>query len=128
MVPEAMRAAWLLKEECGLETRVVNMHTVKPLDVGALAQAAEQTPLILTAEEHQVGGFGNIVAGAILRQRKDYKHPLLFDMVGVNDRFGLSGKPWELMQEFGLSAEHIAQRVLQLRERWRGGAERAPAA
>ncbi len=128
MVPEAMRAAWLLKEEFGLETRVVNMHTVKPLDVGALVQAAEHTRLIVTAEEHQVGGFGNIVAGAILQHRKNYAHPLLFDMVGVNDRFGLSGKPWELVQEFGLSAEHIAARVLQLRERLQGRDERASAA
>jgi transketolase len=128
MVPEAMRAAWLLKEEYGLETRVVNMHTAKPLDVGALVQAAEQTRLIVTAEEHQVGGFGNIVAGAILQHRQNYKNPLLFDMVGVNDRFGLSGKPWELVQEFGLSAEHIAQRVLQLRERWQSREERASAA
>jgi transketolase len=123
-----MRAAWLLKEEYGLETRVVNMHTVKPLDVGALVQAADQTRLVLTAEEHQVGGFGNIVAGAILRHRQNYKHPLLFDMVGVNDRFGLSGKPWELVQEFGLSAEHIAERVLQLRVRLQGRDERASAA
>jgi transketolase len=128
MVAEAMRAAWLLKEEYGLETRVVNMHTVKPLDVGALVQAAEQTRLMVTAEEHQVGGFGNIVAGAILRHRRNHTHSLLFDMVGVNDRFGLSGKPWELVQEFGLSAEHIAQRVLQLRARARGREERASAA
>jgi transketolase C-terminal domain/subunit len=52
----------------------------------------------------------------------------LFDMVGVNDRFGLSGKPWELMQEFGLCAEHLAQRVLQLRERRQSREERASAA
>lgn len=128
MVPEAMRAAWLLKEEYGLETRAVNMHTVKPLDAEALVQAAEQTRLIVTAEEHQVGGFGNIVAGAILRHCRNYTHPLLFDMVGVNDRFGLSGKPWELVQEFGLSAEHIAQRVMQLRQRCQGREERASAA
>jgi len=128
MVPEAMRAAWLLKEEYGLETRIVNMHTVKPLDAEALVQAAEHTRLLITAEEHQVGGFGNIVAGAILRHRKNYKHPLLFDMVGVNDRFALSGKPWELVQEFGLSAEHIAARVLQLRERGQGREARASAA
>ena len=128
MVPEAMRAAWLLKEEYGLETLVVNMHTVKPLDVGALVQAADHTRLIVTAEEHQVGGFGNIVAGTILQHRKNYEHPLLFDMVGVNDRFGLSGKPWELVQEFGLSAEHIAARVLRLRERLQGREERASAA
>jgi transketolase len=117
MVPEAMRAAWLLKAEYGIETRVVNMHTVKPLDVAALVQAAEQTPVIVTAEEHQVGGFGNLVAGAILQHRQNAARPLLFDMVGVEDRFGLSGKPWELMQTFGLTAEHIAARVLRLRER-----------
>jgi transketolase len=128
MVPEAMRAAWLLKEEYGLETRVVNMHTVKPLDVGAVVQAAEQTHLIVTAEEHQVGGFGNVVAGAILQHRQNYRHSLLFDMVGVGDRFGLSGKPWELMQEFGLSAEYIAERVLKLRERWLSREQQASAA
>jgi transketolase len=128
MVPEAMRAAWLLKEEYGLETRVVNMHTVKPLDAKALVQAAEQTRLIVTAEEHQVGGFGNLVAGAVLRHGDNCKHPVFFDMVGVNDRFGLSGKPWELVQEFGLSAEHIAQRVVQLRGRRQGREEQASAA
>ena len=117
IVPEAMRAAWLLKAEYGIETRVVNMHTVKPLDVAALVQAAEQTPVIVTAEEHQVGGFGNLVAGAILRHRLDFARPLLLDMVGVEDRFGLSGKPWELMQTFGLTAEYIATRILRLRER-----------
>ena len=120
VVPEAMRAAWLLKEEHGLETRVVNVHTVKPLDVSALAQAANDTGLMVTVEEHQVGGFGNLVAGAVLRNRQNYTQPLLLDMVGVNDRFGVSGKPWELMQEFGLSAEHIALRVLQLRQHREG--------
>ena len=116
MVPEAMRAAWLLKEEHDVEVRVVNVHTVKPLDVAALVQAADQTQIVLTAEEHQVGGFGNIIAGAILRHRQNYEHPLLFDMLGVDDRFGLSGKPWDLMRAFGLSAEHIAERVLKLRD------------
>jgi len=117
MVTEAMRAAWLLKEERGLETRVVNVHTVKPLDTAALVQAAEQTHLMVTAEEHQVGGFGNIVAGAILCHRQNSEAPLLFDMLGVDDRFGLSGKPWHLVRAFGLSAEHIAERVLRLHER-----------
>ena len=116
MVPEAMRAAWLLKEEHDVETRVVNVHTVKPLDVAALVQAADETQIVVTAEEHQVGGFGNIIAGAILRHRQNYEHPLLFDMLGVDDRFGLSGKPWDLMRAFGLSAEHIAERVLKLRD------------
>jgi transketolase len=114
MVPEAMRAAWLLKEECGIETRVLNVHTVKPLDVAAVVRAADETGLVVTAEEHQVGGFGNIVAGAILENRQNFQLPLLLDRVGVPDCFGVSGKPWELMQWFGLCAEHIAERVLKL--------------
>lgn len=116
MVPEAMRAAWILKEQFGIETRIVNVHTVKPLDVAALAKAAAETGVVVTAEEHQVGGFGNIVAGAILRHRESFRQPLLLDMVGVKDRFGVSGKPWELVQAFGLTGEHIAESVLKL---WR---------
>ena len=119
MVPEAMRAAWILKEDYGIETRVLNLHTVKPLDVAALVAAAAETRLMVTAEEHQKGGFGNLVAGAILRERKDFSHPLLLDMIGVEDRFGLSGKPWELVQSIGLTAEHIAERVLNLSARKR---------
>jgi transketolase len=123
MVPEAMRAAWILKEEFGIETRIVNVHTVKPLDLAALLQAASQTHVVLTAEEHQVGGFGNIIAGAILRHRRAFEQPLLFDMIGVQDRFGVSGKPWELVQHFGLTAEHIAERAKHLYDRKRGSAE-----
>jgi transketolase len=114
MVPEAMRAAWILKEDYGMDVRVVNVHTVKPLDVAALLAAAAETRCILTAEEHQVGGFGNIIAGAILTHRCAHEHSLLFDMLGVKDRFGLSGKPWELVQAFGLTAEHVAERVKKL--------------
>jgi len=121
MVPEAMRAAWLLKEEHGIETRILNVHTVKPLDVAALVCAAEDTGLVVTAEEHQVGGFGNIVAGAILENRQQFQLPLLLERVGIPDCFGVSGKPWELMQHFGLCAEHIAARVLKLSERRQRG-------
>ena len=117
MVAEAMRAAWLLKEEHSLESRILNVHTVKPLDVTALVRAADETGIVVTAEEHQVGGFGNLVAGSILRQRQDFESLLLLDMVGVSDRFGVSGKPWELMHWFGLSAEYIVERVLKLAER-----------
>jgi transketolase len=127
MVPEAMRAAWILKEEYALEARILNVHTVKPLDTAALVRAAEETQVMLTAEEHQVGGFGNIIAGAILRHRHNPGLPLLLDMIGVRDRFGLSGKPWELVQAFGLTAEHIAARALELYESKRGlGEHTAP--
>jgi transketolase len=121
MVAEAMRAAWMLREEYGIEVRVLNVHTVKPLDVAALVAAAEQTGAIVTAEEHQVGGFGNIVAGAMLRFRPNHDKPLLLDMIGVRDRFGVSGRPWELVQAFGLAAEHIAERVVRLVERRQAG-------
>lgn len=114
MVPEAMRAAWLLKEEYGIDTRIVNVHTVKPLDVATLIRAADETSVVVTAEEHQAGGFGNIIAGAILQHRPDFRAPLQLSMIGVADRFGVSGNPWELVQHFGLTAEHIAKRVLGL--------------
>ena len=116
MVPEAMRAAYILKEEYGIEARIINVHTVKPIDKEALIRAVEETGIILTAEEHQVGGFGNIVAG-VIAQGKKYNTPLLMDMVGVPDRFGESGAPWELMKVFGLTAEHIAHRAKKLYER-----------
>ena len=82
----------------------------------------------MTAEEHQVGGFGNIVAGAILSHRREFDSPLLLDMIGIHDRFGISGKPWELMQWFGLCAENIADRALALVRRRRASETCARAA
>ena len=116
MVPEAMRAAYILKEEYGIETRILDVHTVKPIDKKALIKAADEVGIIVTVEEHQVGGFGNIVAG-VIGQGKSYQAPLLMDMVGVADKFGESGAPWELMRVFGLTGEHIAERAKRLCER-----------
>ncbi|HSV93049.1 MAG TPA: transketolase [Desulfobacterales bacterium] len=110
---EAMRAAVILKEEYALETRVLNLHTVKPLDVEALRRAARETGVVLTCEEHQKGGFGNLVAGAVCGCEMSGR-PFAFDRLGVEDRFGESGKPWELMVRFGLTAEHIAARAKAL--------------
>lgn len=111
MVPEAMRAAYILKEDFGIETRVLNIHTVKPLDREAVAKAAAETGAVVTAEEHQVGGFGNIIASAVLA---GVQKPVAFDMVGVQDRFGESGQPWELMRQFGLTAEHVAAKAQEV--------------
>ena len=110
MLAEAMRAAYILKKEYGIEARILNVHTVKPIDEKAILRAAEETGIIMTAEEHQVGGFGNIVAGVVARKKR-YGAPLLMDMVGVADRFGETGAPWELMKIFGLTAEHITKRA-----------------
>ena len=116
MVTEAMRAAYILKEEYNLESRILNIHTLKPIDKKAILKAAEDTNLIISIEEHQVGGFGNIIAG-VIAQNKKYSTPLLMDMIGVEDRFGESGSPWELNKVFGLAAEHIAKRAKELYEK-----------
>lgn len=112
MVPEAMRAAVILSEEFGLETRVVNLHTVKPIDEPAVIAAAAETGAVITAEEHQVGGMGNRVAGVIGEASLD--RPVKLAMIGVQDRFGESGQPWELVKLFGLTAEHIAKKAREL--------------
>jgi transketolase len=113
---EACRAAWILKKDYGVETRVVNIHTVKPLDREAIIRAAVETGAVLTCEEHQVGGFGNWVASTILGRPELADKKILFDMLGVPDRFGESGKSWQLIKEFGLSGEHIAERAKKLLE------------
>ncbi|VVC00429.1 1-deoxy-D-xylulose-5-phosphate synthase [uncultured archaeon] len=109
---EAMRAAWILKEEFGIEARIINMHTMKPLDSEAIVKAAKECKAILTVEEHQVGGLGNLVAAEILKA--NLKKAVAFGMIGINDEFGLSGGPWELLKFFGLSAEHIAEKAKEM--------------
>jgi transketolase len=113
-VPEAMRAAYILKAEFGIETRVVNVHTIKPIDKEAIVKAALETGIVVTAEEHQVGGFGNLVSAAISQAKEIYGKPLILGMIGVQDRFGESGAPWELVKEFEVSAEHIAAKAKEL--------------
>jgi transketolase len=113
MVAEAMRAAWILKNEYNIETRILNIHTIKPIDTDALLKAVAEIGRILTVEEQQVGGFGNIVAGVIARGKK-FSGPFAMDMVGIDDHFGESGAPWDLMKAFGLSAEQITVRAKKL--------------
>ena len=114
MVPEAMRAAWILKNEFGYETRVINMHTLKPLDEGAVVRAASETGIIVTAEEHQIGALAWRVSGVITASKELYGKPVLTGAIGVQDRFGDSGAPWELIKEFEVSAEHIAAKAKEL--------------
>ena len=117
MVPEAMRAAVILKEESGLETRIVNMHTLKPLDEAAIVRAAKETGIVVTAEEHQIGALAWPVSNVITKSEELYGCPVITGAIGVKDRFGDSGAPWELIKEFEVSAEHIAQKALHLYER-----------
>ena len=114
MVPEAMRAAYILRQEFGWETRVINMHTLKPIDEKAVIRAAKETGLIITAEEHQIGALAWRVSGIITGSHELYGVPVITEAIGVRDRFGESGAPWELIKEFEVSAEHIAHKAVEL--------------
>ncbi|MGB9196356.1 MAG: transketolase [Terriglobales bacterium] len=114
MVPEAMRAARILKQDFGYETRVLNLHTLKPLDKDAIVRAARETGVVLTAEEHQIGALAWPVASVITQSAELYGLPVITGAIGVKDRFGDSGAPWELIKEFEVSAEHIAAKAVEL--------------
>jgi len=114
MVPEAMRAAWILKADFGYESRVVNLHTLKPIDEAAILRAARETSVIVTAEEHQIGALAWRVSSVITEAPQLYGVPVITGAIGVKDRFGDSGAPWELIREFEVSAEHIAKKAVEL--------------
>ena len=102
MVYEALRAHETLAAR-GIGARVVDLHTLKPLDRQLILQCARETGAIVTAEEHQVnGGLGGAVAEVVVQN-----HPVPMELVAVHDRFGQSGKPSELMDAFGLRAKDI---------------------
>ena len=126
MVPEAMRAAWILKSEFGYETRVINMHTLKPIDEAAILRAARETGVIVTAEEHQIGALAWRVSSVITETPLLYGVPVITGAIGVKDRFGDSGAPWELIKEFEVSAEHIAKKAAELLDVKRAGAGLKP--
>ena len=106
MVQEAMAAARLLADE-GISAAVVNIATIKPLDEELVIKMAKQCGAVVTAEEHNViGGLGSAVAEVLAENC-----PVPMQRVGVADRFGQSGKPAELMVEYGLTPEVIAAKV-----------------
>lgn len=106
MVNEALQSAEVLAAE-GISARVVNIHTIKPLDKELICKCAKETGAIVTAEEHSIiGGLGSAVAEAVTECC-----PVPVIKVGVNDVFGHSGPAVDLLKEFGLSAENIAVNV-----------------
>ncbi len=112
MVEAALAAADLLAAE-GIAARVINMATVKPLDEGAVKAAATQVGAIVTAEEHSViGGLGAAVAEYVVGNC-----PVPVEMVGVQDVFGQSGNPAELLKEYGLTAADIVAAAKRAVER-----------
>jgi transketolase len=114
MVPEAMRAARILKQEFGYESRVLNLHTLKPIDAEAIVSAALETGVVITAEEHQIGALAWRVSSILTESPELYGQPVITGAIGVKDRFGDSGAPWELVKELEVSAEHIAAKALEL--------------
>jgi len=109
MVSEALSAADTLREN-GIKTRVIDIHTIKPIDEKIIVKAAKETKIIVTAEDHNIiGGLGSAIA-EILAEKS-----LLVKMkrIGVR-KFAESGRPEELMKKYGLSSEHIVNTVKEL--------------
>lgn len=105
MVQEALKAADMLKEE-GINARVINIHTIKPIDEEIITKAAKETGAIVTAEEHYImGGLGSAVTEVVCANA-----PCPVKIIGT-DRYGKSGKPNELFKEYGLTAENIAEKA-----------------
>ena len=106
MVSKAMAAAKTLEEE-GVSVRVINIHTIKPLDKELVVKAAKETGLIITAEEHNiVGGLGEAVCAAVCEEC-----PVPVIRVGVEDVFGSSGPAEKMLEVYGLTAENIVNKA-----------------
>ncbi len=104
MVQEALKAADILAAE-GIVARVADMHTIKPIDRELILAASRETGAIVTAEEHTIlGGLGGAVAEVTASSA-----PCIVKMVGIRDKFGKSGKPAELLEEYGLTAAEIVR-------------------
>lgn len=105
MVSRALEAADMLAEE-GIDARVLDFHTIKPIDRDMIVEAAKQTGAIVTAEEHSIiGGLGAAVSEVIAEVQ-----PVPVLKVGVNDTFGESGAGKEILEKYGLTANHIVKR------------------
>ena len=109
MVSEAEKAAELLAAE-GIDAAVINVHTIKPLDEACVTEYAKKCGKVVTVEEHSViGGLGEAVASTLLG-KVDCK----FDRIGIQDQFGTSGKAKAVLEEYGLTAPQIAERIKKL--------------
>ena len=109
MVSEALKAADLLAAQ-GVSAAVINVHTVKPIDSECVTAWAKKCGRVVTVEEHSViGGLGDAVAGVLMG-----KVDCAFRKIGVQDQFGQSGKAWEVLAEYGLTAPQIAESIKEM--------------
>jgi transketolase len=112
MVAKALEAADVLARQ-DIDCRVINIHTLKPLDEAAIVEAASETGAIVVAEEHLAqGGLGSRVAQILARQK-----PVPMEFVNLGDKYAMSGKAEELLQRYGLTAGHIEESVKSAAER-----------
>ena len=108
MVQESLKAAEILAGK-GINARVVDIHTIKPIDTELLVKCAKETGLIVTVEEHNIsGGLGGAVCEALSQN-----YPCKVKMIGVQEKFGKSGTPAALLEKYGLTAEQIAEKVIE---------------
>lgn len=112
MVWKSIEAAEMLEEK-GISVEVINMHTIKPLDKEAVLKSVRKTKCVVTAEEHMInGGLGEAIAQVLAQEL-----PTPQEFVGVNDKFGESGTPDELMAKYGLEAPNIVEAALKVIKR-----------
>ena len=112
LVWKALEAADELREK-GIDAEIVNVHTIKPLDEDTLLRSVKKTQCVVSAEEHQIfGGLGESVAALMARNQ-----PMPQEFVGVDDRFGESGKPDDLLIKYGLSSTAIADKAVKVLKR-----------
>ena len=112
LVHNALLAAADLEKE-GLKVRVINNHTIKPIDEKTLIETAKDAGAVVTVEEHQVqGGMGSAVAEVLAK-----KYPVPIEFVGVQNRFGESGAPWDLVEKFGMGVAVIKEAIKKVLKR-----------
>jgi transketolase len=105
-VAKALEAADILARQ-GIDCRVINIHTLKPLDEAAIVNAASETGAVVVAEEHLAqGGLGSRVAQVLAKER-----PVATEFVNLGDRYAMSGRAEELLQRYGLTSGHIEESV-----------------
>ncbi len=106
LVWQALESARMLEKD-GISAEIINIHTIKPLDIKTILKSVKKTKCVVTAEEHMLnGGLGDSIA-----QLLSTKFPLPIEMVGVKDTFGESGPPMKLMEKYGLTAKDISSSV-----------------
>ncbi len=116
LVWNALEAGRILAEK-GMNAEIINVHTIKPLDIEAVIKSARKTRCVVTAEEHQLnGGLGEAICQELARH-----HPVPVEMIGVKDTFGESGTPAELLEKYGLGPSHIAEAAFRVHARRKVG-------